>query len=207
MAESTSFSSPPNYVRDVRRHPVYARFTFGLGCARSELRTVGWALCIVSKKPQDVLAAIDAANPAESRSSLARFMRQHHDALLARFGDHRPDWKVLAEVFAQAGLRDRLGKPASPDTVRVAWARVRKTVAEAKAKKRRAKSPVAPILPSEPADQQTARVNRLFEPAEQEKRPAPSAPVKPPAPLVAPESDDDDDFIKPMGGPKVWKKD
>jgi hypothetical protein len=52
-----------------------------------------------------------------------------------------------------------------------------------------------------------ARLNRLFDQERDQPQEKPAPPAKPPAPLIAPQSDDDDDFIKPMGGPKVWKKD
>lgn len=79
------------------------------------------------KPAHDILAAIDQAKPGASRASLSRWMRQNHDELLARIGE-RPDWTVLAEVFAKGGLTDRTGKPASPQTARAAWHRVHKAV-------------------------------------------------------------------------------
>ena len=60
-------------------------------------------------------------------------MRANHDGLLARIGGQRPDWTALAKIFEQAGLTDRSGKPASPGTARVAWARVRESVARGRA--------------------------------------------------------------------------
>lgn len=84
--------------------------------------------------PDAILAAIDRINPVDSRASLTRWMRANHDALLARIGDKRPDWTALAKVFADAGLRDRTGKPASPDTCRAAWFRVRRSVAAGRAR-------------------------------------------------------------------------
>lgn len=76
---------------------------------------------------KDILASIEREHPTASRSALSRWMRQNHDALLARIGE-RPDWTVLSEVFAKAGLTDRTGKPASAETARKAWQRVRKEI-------------------------------------------------------------------------------
>lgn len=87
---------------------------------------------------KEILAAIEREHPASSRSPLSRWMRRHHDDLVARIGE-RPDWSVLAQVFAESGLTDRSGKPASPETARKAWQRVRKEIAARK-----------PALPSAP---------------------------------------------------------
>ncbi|HXE55586.1 MAG TPA: hypothetical protein VN541_21360 [Tepidisphaeraceae bacterium] len=116
----------------------------------------------MAKEEIDVLAMIDAANPIESRASLSRWMRQNHDALLARFDAARPDWTALAKVFADAGLRDRSGKPASPATVRAAWGRVRKAVAASRAKNqpnpaRPTRAPDAPAEPTTPQGTSDAR--------------------------------------------------
>jgi hypothetical protein len=93
---------------------------------------------------KDVFAEIDRISPIESRGSLSRWMRENHDQLAARLEGVRPNWLALAEIFDKAGLRDRSGKVASPDTVRSAWARVHKSVLELRAKRGRKAPPPSP---------------------------------------------------------------
>ncbi len=102
----------------------------------------------MAAQTKDILAEIERQSATASRSPLSRWMRQNHDALLSRIGE-RPDWRVLAGVFERSGLTDRSGKPASPETARKAWERVRKAVATARAK-RPAKQPLVQPAP-EPA--------------------------------------------------------
>ena len=119
---------------------------------------------------KDILAAIEKGQQTAARSSLSRWMRRHHDELLARLGE-RPDWTALAQLFEEGGLTDRSGKPASPETARKAWQRVRKAVAEARARR-----------PAQP----------------------PATPAKAPEPSPTKPTEDDDDFIKTVGGPRIW---
>jgi len=75
----------------------------------------------------DILAAIDKANPMRARSPLARWMLRNYDAFAARYTARRADWSVLAQVFADAGLTDADGKPPTGVTARKTWQRVRQT--------------------------------------------------------------------------------
>jgi hypothetical protein len=76
----------------------------------------------------NILAAIDKANPMRARSPLARWMLQNHDAFAARYTARRGDWTALAKVFVDAGLTDADGNPPNSVTARKTWQRVRQMV-------------------------------------------------------------------------------
>ena len=71
-----------------------------------------------------ILDAIDQANPARTRSPLARWMFENHDAFAARLSAWRTDWTLLAQVFVEAGLTDADGKPPNSVIARKTWQRV-----------------------------------------------------------------------------------
>lgn len=85
-------------------------------------------------------------------------MRQNHDAFAARLSERIADWDVLVKLFADAGLTDRYGKPAKPETARKTWQRVRHKVQDARTK---APAPVPPpaasIRPTPAADRSDIR--------------------------------------------------
>ncbi|GBQ24138.1 hypothetical protein AA12717_1703 [Gluconacetobacter sacchari DSM 12717] len=58
------------------------------------------------------------------------FIEHHHEALRTILDTSR-DFKTLTAALAEIGLRNARGGPLSPDTVRKAWARVDKRLAEA----------------------------------------------------------------------------
>jgi hypothetical protein len=116
---------------------------------------------MVALEDDEVLAALDrAALSAAPRTSLSRWMRDNHDALLARIGGEgsRRDWTALAQVFANSGLRDRSGNAPTPEIARAAWWRARKAVEAARARTR-ALSSTRPdptqVVPVRPAGQGT----------------------------------------------------
>lgn len=94
-----------------------------------------------------LMAAVEAANIQSGRSPLYRWLRRHHDELLARLDGERFDWRAFAHGFAKLGLTDRTGKAASPEAARKTWLRVRQDVAAARARKQ-SKSP-PPLAPGE----------------------------------------------------------
>jgi hypothetical protein len=142
------------------------------------------------------------------RSELYSWMMQNHEQFAAVVAEAvRPNWRAIAEAFASEGLTDADGKPPSAEATRQTWWKVRKAV-KARTASRAGKMRPETRLPAKgPASEQVTRLHRLFDdkPAQQGERPAPAVRAK--SPPVSPQSDDDDDFIKPMGGPKVWKKD
>ena len=119
----------------------------------------------MSKKRQDVEAVISYLQQGPNRSPLFWWLAEHHDALMEA-NDGKPiRWGPLALRLASFGLTDREGKPATPETVRLTWKRVRKFVADQAAAKL--------------ARDQTHRMQPSRLPATW--RPTPAAP--PPSPL------------------------
>jgi hypothetical protein len=78
-----------------------------------------------------VLAAL-RTHGGPGRSPLYRWMRRHHDTLLAAFAETPPAWAPLAAEMAAVGLTDADGKPPSATSVRQTWYRVRRDLARAR---------------------------------------------------------------------------
>jgi hypothetical protein len=77
----------------------------------------------------DIFAAIERSGT--QRGGLRDWMRKNHDAFAERLRTLRPNWDVLAEVFAKAELTDQRGNlPSKGETVRKTWQRVRKEMRE-----------------------------------------------------------------------------
>ena len=53
-----------------------------------------------------ILQAIDRAQAMGARSPISVWMRENYDGFAARLAGRRADWRVLAQVFADAGLTD-----------------------------------------------------------------------------------------------------
>jgi hypothetical protein len=66
------------------------------------------------------------------RSTLFWWLVEHHDEIAAAAIGRRLRWGALCGRFAEAGLADLSGKPASPETARRTWHRARQMVAEAR---------------------------------------------------------------------------
>ena len=133
------------------------------------------------KKPSTLSTErIRHAAASERRSTLYQWLAANHDefaAVIAEVG--RPNWRALAMAFSEEGLRDRVGKPPSPEGTRLTWFKVRKAI-EAQ-RTRRPKVPPAPQPPqpspapstpvAEPraeagasrADEQISRMERLLQ--------------------------------------------
>lgn len=62
-------------------------------------------------------------------------MTANHDAFSARLAERIADWNVLVTLFADGNLTDRYGNAPKPETARKTWQRVRKKVAQARAKR------------------------------------------------------------------------
>jgi hypothetical protein len=145
----------------------------------------------MARTNEEVLAAIENAAPASSRSELARWMRRNHDALAQRLNGQRVDWTEIAKVFAKAGLTGRSGKPASPDSVRKAWERTQKAVAS------RGAQNTLPGLDATPEAAAAEPPRRRFQTAEPRgDQPTPKPPPSPaPTPETTPEAERDVDEI------------
>jgi hypothetical protein len=133
----------------------------------------------MTKKPCTLSTErIRQAAALERRSTLYRWMAANHDefaAVIAEVG--RPNWRALATAFSEEGLRDRLGKPPSPEGTRLTWFKVRKSVQAQRTKRPKLQPapkpsppPALPTPVTEPraetgssrADEQIARMERLF---------------------------------------------
>jgi hypothetical protein len=73
----------------------------------------------------DIFAAMERTGT--SRGGLREWMRKNHDAFAEKLRTVRPNWDLLAEVFAKAELTDQRGNlPQKGETVRRTWHRVRR---------------------------------------------------------------------------------
>jgi hypothetical protein len=103
------------------------------------------------------LAELARAKAGVTRSPLYRWLRERHDTFASLIEETRPEWRTLAEGFAQLGMATPDGKPIAPETVRHTWWRVRRDVTAARKKRAAGKSlkplvtPVARPAPTPPA--------------------------------------------------------
>jgi hypothetical protein len=77
----------------------------------------------------DILDAITRAG-LQRRGTLREWMIANRDAFARKLTVYKPDWQVLAKVFADAGLLDQRGNPPTAEAARKTWQRLNK---EAKA--------------------------------------------------------------------------
>jgi hypothetical protein len=106
----------------------------------------------MSRRPDEILAAIDRSPRLGARSPLTAWLRENHAAFAARLAARRPDWTVLAELFNEGGLTNRYGKPLNAGTARKAWQTVRKELsARARQPTRQGASTSPTSTPSGPA--------------------------------------------------------
>jgi hypothetical protein len=98
---------------------------------------------------KDVLDAIDNSPSLRSRTLLSEWMRSNHDAFEQRLSKRVANWKVLTDLFAADGLTDRYGNKPRPETARKMWLRIRKEVAEDRAKRSRTRVTQAPAQATE----------------------------------------------------------
>jgi hypothetical protein len=78
-----------------------------------------------------VLAAL-RTHGGPGHSPLYRWMRRHHDTLVAAFAETPPAWGPLAAELAAVGLTDADGKSPAAASARQTWYRVRRDVARAR---------------------------------------------------------------------------
>jgi hypothetical protein len=93
----------------------------------------------------DLLNAIEQSDDLRRKSTLETWLTENHDAFAARLSQRIADWAVLCELFKQAGLTDRSGRPPKPETARHTWMRVR---AKVKRKRDEQAAKPAPLPPS-----------------------------------------------------------
>lgn len=76
----------------------------------------------------EIFAAQEASPRQVGRSKLYRWMWRNRLGLQKRFDLERPDWVALSGQFSAKGLFDRTDKPASPETARKTWFRIRQAM-------------------------------------------------------------------------------
>ena len=84
----------------------------------------------MSKSPAGLAAVLQAITRGPQRSSLFYWLYDHHDALVEAVAGRPIRWAPLCREFADLGLTDRTGKPASPAIARKTWRTVRREVAQ-----------------------------------------------------------------------------
>ena len=108
----------------------------------------------------DIFAAIERTGVR--RGGLREWMRKNHDAFAEKLRTVRPNWDLLADVFAKAGLTDQRGNPPQKgETVRKTWQRVRREMSQAQPAPRVPKPKATPgepvvrvarVKPAQPAE-------------------------------------------------------
>ena len=78
------------------------------------------------------------------RSSLFWWLVEHHDEIVAQAVGKRMRWEPLCARFAAHGLRDANGRPPTPRTARETWLQARRTVGQARERKRQADASARP---------------------------------------------------------------
>lgn len=109
---------------------------------------------------RDEARAARLAAAADRRGSAYRFLLEHHDLLADALT--RPSWARFAERMAEEGLADAEGKPATAESLRKMWFRVRREVAARRARQatrvaKRETAPVGVTEPERPAEREPQR--------------------------------------------------
>ncbi len=76
-------------------------------------------------------AVLNEITQSADRSPLFWWLVEHHDELATAASGRRLQWARPCTRFAEMGLTDATGKPASVQTARVTWHRVKLSVAKA----------------------------------------------------------------------------
>jgi hypothetical protein len=100
------------------------------------------------------------------RSSLFCWLVEHHDELIEQAAGKRMMWGPLCKRFAEHGLTDINGRPATPRTARETWFQARRVVAEAKKRKQ------ASDAARRPGDVYPSRISPDWRPTVVPPRPA-----------------------------------
>ena len=80
-------------------------------------------------------AIVGEITKSSDRSPLFWWLLEHHDEIADAASGRRMQWATLCARFAEAGLTDTTGKPATPNTAKVTWQRVRRAVAQQRARR------------------------------------------------------------------------
>ena len=116
----------------------------------------------MSKSPAGLAAVLQAITRGPQRSSLFYWLYDHHDAVIEAVADRPIRWAPLCREFADLGLTDRTGKPASPAIARKTWHSVRREVA-----RQRGRQPETRMASVGPATASKTRSTSRLAPASQ----------------------------------------
>jgi len=83
-------------------------------------------------------AVLQKLGQSADHSTLFHWMVEHHDSMVASANGGRIRWTDLCVTFTQLGLKTREGEPPDERNSRQTWYRVRKVVAEKRARTARA---------------------------------------------------------------------
>ncbi|MGD0108634.1 MAG: hypothetical protein ABSC06_32025 [Rhodopila sp.] len=78
-------------------------------------------------------------------------MRENHDAFKQRLETRFPDWRVMTDLFGEAGLTDRYGNKPKPESARKLWQRIKREVAAERSKPKTAAAVQKPPPPTRAA--------------------------------------------------------
>ena len=145
------------------------------------------------------------------------WLRKHADELTDLVHDEGWSWVAIGQALDAAGVRYSTGRPWSAPmlAVKINLARnanARRAAEKAKQAAASQFAPVAEMLKAALADmalqpQPAARRLRKGQPPQPAKAAAGGIPEPPPSRPSSPFNGDEDDydFVKPAGGPRVWK--
>ena len=153
----------------------------------------------MSRRSKTYTAILKEVARGSERSPLFWWMVKHHDDLVAEATGKRMRWEPLCVRFAEHGLSDTRGRPATPRTARETWLQARRAVAEARRRKRQADASARPgqtppsrmspdwrpqLVPAPASASATSGLPQTYTP------PRPGSglvgPLSPPVPLDAP---------------------
>ena len=127
----------------------------------------------MSRDQAGLRAVLRDISQSRERSTLFWWMVDHHAELVEASKGRRLQWRSLCARFAELGLADATGKPATPEGARLTWRRARAAVAEAQ---RHAPVP----KPARQGSVYPSRISPNWRPQEAPQTSAPPVPKTPP---------------------------
>lgn len=100
----------------------------------------------MTQRKRDTRAILRTIAQSEQRSTLFRWMVEHHDELVEASSQDRIHWASFCAEASKRGLTDTQGNPPTMATARKTWTRARNAVREARAEL--GARPPKPIFPS-----------------------------------------------------------
>ena len=123
----------------------------------------------MSRQPPSLKTVLSEIAKADDRSSLFWWMVEHHDEVVTAANGRRMQWRRLCVRFAELGLTDRTGKPATEKIARLTWFRARQEVVRVRE--------LSAAAPSQPGAVFPSRMPKDWKPADYREPSAPQPPV------------------------------